>query len=56
MRPDTVSKSLTRTANAAETWNDYLRRWTGWNHLRTAAALLATLSFCLGLARQGLAG
>jgi uncharacterized membrane protein len=43
-------------ANAAETWNDYLRRWTNWNHLRTAAALLATLSFCLGLARQGLVG
>lgn len=43
-------------ANVAETWNDYLRRWTGWNHLRTAAALLATLSFCLGLARQGLVG
>ncbi len=38
-------------ANAAETWNDYLRRWTNWNHLRTAAALLATLSFSLGVAR-----
>ena len=43
-------------ANAAEIWNDYLRRWTVWNHLRTAAALLATLSFCLGLAKQGLVG
>ena len=43
-------------ANAAETWNDYLRRWTAWNHLRTVAALLATLAFCLGLARQGLIG
>lgn len=43
-------------ANAAETWNDYLRRWTNWNHLRTAAALLSTLSFCLGLTRQGLVG
>lgn len=43
-------------ANAAEIWNDYLRRWTNLNHLRTAAALFATLSFCLGLAQQGLAG
>ncbi len=43
-------------ANAAETWNGYLRRWTNWNQLRTASALLATLSFCLGLARQGLVG
>ena len=43
-------------ANAVEAWNDYLRRWTSLNHLRTVAALLATLSFCLGLARQGLGG
>jgi uncharacterized membrane protein len=43
-------------ANAVDAWNDYLRRWTRLNHLRTAAALLATLSFCLGLARQGLDG
>ena len=38
-------------ANAAETWKDYLRRWTNWNHLRTAAALFATLSFSLGFVR-----
>jgi len=22
-------------------WNEYLRRWTAWNHLRAAASLLA---------------
>ncbi len=26
---------------AAAAWADYLRAWTRWNHLRTAAALLA---------------
>lgn len=40
-------------ADAAAAWEEYLRRWTIWNHVRTAAALLATLSFCLGLARPG---
>jgi uncharacterized membrane protein len=32
-----------------DTWNRYLRQWTVWNHVRTAAALLAALSFCLSL-------
>jgi uncharacterized membrane protein len=26
---------------AATFWNEYLRRWTAWNHVRTVAALLA---------------
>lgn len=38
--------------HAAETWEHYLRTWTAWNHVRTAAALLATVFFCLGLAWQ----
>jgi len=29
-------------AGAADRWSGYLRRWTAWNHLRTAAALAAT--------------
>ena len=37
---------------AADTWTDYAQRWTRWNHVRTAAALLATLSFCLFLTRH----
>jgi len=39
-------------AHAAKAWESYVRRWTIWNHVRTAAALLATLSFCLGLVQQ----
>ena len=39
-------------ANATEIWEDYLRRWTIWNHVRTAAALLATLGFALGAVRH----
>ena len=36
-------------AHAAEAWESYARRWTLWNHVRTVAALLATLSFSLVL-------
>ncbi len=38
-------------AHAAEDWKSYVRRWTLWNHVRTVAALLATLSFSLVLLR-----
>ncbi len=34
---------------ALEVWELYLVRWTMWNHLRTAAAMVAALLFCLGL-------
>jgi uncharacterized membrane protein len=30
-------------------WNDYLRRWTLWNHLRTASCLAAAALFMLAL-------
>lgn len=36
---------------AGERWIAYVRDWTRWNHLRTAAALLSTACFALGLAR-----
>ena len=37
------------TAQAAELWATYLRDWTKWNHLRTAASLLAAIAFLRGL-------
>ena len=40
---------------ARETWDRYLRQWTVWNHVRTIAALLAALSYCLGLLAGGAA-
>ena len=33
----------------AEIWRRYLVDWTFWNHIRTAAALLATAAFIVGL-------
>ena len=32
-----------------EVWEHYLDRWTMWNHVRTAAAMVAALLFTLGL-------
>lgn len=40
---------------AREVWQGYLKRWTRWNHLRTVAAMLAALSFALGLMQVGAA-
>ena len=34
---------------AESLWENYLDRWTMWNHVRTLAAIIATLLFALGL-------
>lgn len=34
---------------SAGRWQDYLRRWTAWNHVRTLSALLATALLVFGL-------
>ncbi len=34
---------------AREVWEHYLGRWTMWNHVRTAAAMVAALLYTLGL-------
>ena len=36
---------------AAGRWAGYLRRWTAWNHVRTAAALLAAGSLTIAFSR-----
>ena len=36
-------------AVAREVWEHYLDRWTMWNHVRTAAAMVAALLYTLGL-------
>jgi len=38
---------------AVKLWEHYVDRWTMWNHVRTVAALLATLLFSLGLMANG---
>ena len=35
--------------DVAALWTHYLDRWTKWNHVRTAAAIVASLLFTLGL-------
>lgn len=37
------------TADGAALWQRYLAVWTAWNHVRTAASLLAALTFVLAL-------
>jgi uncharacterized membrane protein len=37
--------------DAAQKWDQYVTRWTAWNHLRTAASLCAMLCFILVLRR-----
>ncbi len=34
-------------------WEHYLDRWTAWNHVRTAAAIIAALLYSLGLFSAG---
>ena len=38
---------------ALEVWEHYLDRWTMWNHVRTAAAIVAALLYTLGLMKNG---
>lgn len=37
------------TLDAAQQWSHYLVRWTRWNHVRTAASVIAAASFVLAL-------
>ncbi len=38
---------------AVKLWEHYLVRWTMWNHVRTAAAMVAALLYSLGLMQNG---
>ncbi|MFQ5473226.1 MAG: DUF1772 domain-containing protein [Dehalococcoidia bacterium] len=38
---------------ARQVWEHYLNRWTMWNHVRTAAAMVAALLYSLGLMQNG---
>lgn len=37
------------TVEAAQQWSRYLIRWTQWNHVRTAASMIAATCFVLAL-------
>lgn len=38
-----------QSAEGAEMWSKFVPVWTSWNHVRTVAALAATLAFILAL-------
>ena len=38
---------------AGDVWERYLGQWTIWNHVRTVAAMVAALLYCLGLIQNG---
>jgi uncharacterized membrane protein len=44
--------SVTETGTL-EVWQHYLDRWTMWNHVRTAAAMIAALLYTMGLMLNG---
>jgi uncharacterized membrane protein len=38
-----------RGAGSAGRWDEYVTRWTAWNHVRTAASLAAAAAFTIAL-------
>ncbi len=40
------------SVESADAWRHYLKTWTAWNHVRTAASLGAAASFIVALVRQ----
>jgi uncharacterized membrane protein len=52
-RNDALAKVTPTSAEAARFWTNYVRTWTRWNHVRTLAALAATVAFALAFRAQG---
>jgi uncharacterized membrane protein len=48
-RNNALAAAAPDSADGARPWERYLREWTFWNHVRTAAALLAAVSFMTAL-------
>ena len=46
---DQLAAVSTTDPGAGDVWQHYLDRWTMWNHVRTAAAMVAALLYTLGL-------
>jgi uncharacterized membrane protein len=44
---DALANATPNSTSGAELWAKYLVQWTNWNHIRTIAALLATVLFLL---------
>jgi uncharacterized membrane protein len=48
---DALARVAPEDPDGPQHWAGYLRRWTAWNHVRTAAALAAAALFTVALAR-----
>lgn len=48
-RNEALAAVAPATRESALLWTHYLTEWTRWNHVRTAAALLAAAAFALAL-------
>jgi uncharacterized membrane protein len=46
---DGLATLLPEGAEAAGRWDEYVAKWTAWNHVRTAAALAAAATLTLAL-------
>jgi uncharacterized membrane protein len=51
-RNNALATVVPDSAAGASLWSDYLVSWTQWNHVRTASALAAALSFIIALCQQ----
>jgi uncharacterized membrane protein len=49
-RNDALATVQPGSPEGAKIWGGYVPGWTAWNHVRTAAALAATASFCIAAA------
>jgi len=48
-RNEALATVAADSADAAKRWQQFLREWTTWNHVRTAAALLAAAMFTIAV-------
>jgi uncharacterized membrane protein len=46
---DRLAKLHPQSTNAAGYWDEYVTKWTGWNHVRTVAALVAAALLTVAL-------
>ncbi len=46
---DKLAKLHPQGADAAGRWDEYVTKWTAWNHVRTAAALAAAATLTIAL-------
>ena len=48
-RNDALARVEPASAEGERVWSNYLREWTAWNHVRTAAALAAAVLLTIAL-------